>query len=282
MSAAGAADRARALLAVGREVVAVARREEVTFLAAAIAYYGLVSLVPTVVLALAVASALGGPDLADRALATTETVLAPESRAVLRDALAGTGSRTGATVLGLAVVLWGASRGFRGLDAAFSRLYGTSDERSLGRDLRHAAVGLFAVGAAFLGMVVLGGVLAALPLPATGWVAGLAVLLVGLFVAFLPLYVSFPGAAVTAREGAPGAALAAGGWVALQAGFQGYATLTSAGDLYGVLGGVLLLVTWFYFAATLVLVGAVLNVVLADRRRAGDRQDEGRSGPGGG
>lgn len=269
-------------LAVGRAVVALARREEITFLAAAIAYYGLVSLVPTVVLTLGVASGLGGPALAERALAVTQDVLTPTSRGLLEDALLATRGRVGATLLGVVVVVWGATKGFRGLDAAFSRLYGTSDARSLTMDLRHAGVGLLAVGAAFLGMVVLGGILAALPLPIAGRVAGLVVLLVGLFAAFLPLYALFPGTHVTAREAAPGAATAAVGWVCLQALFQVYAALTGAGDLYGVLGAVLLLVTWFYLAATLVLVGAILNVVLAERRSEGDRQAEGSAGRGSG
>lgn len=265
-----------------RAVVVLARREEITFLAAAIAYYGLVSLVPTVVLALVVASALGGPALAERALALTQDVLTPTSRALLEDALLASHGRAGATLLGIVVVLWGSTKGFRGLDAAFSRIYGTSGVRSIGSDLRHAAVGLLAVGGAFLGMVVLGGLLAALRLPVAGWVAGLSVLLIGLFAAFLPLYTLFPGTRVPVREAAPGAALAAVGWVTLQALFQVYAALSGADDLYGFLGGVVLLVTWFYLAATLVLGGAVLNVVLAGRHTEHDRQAEGRAGRGSG
>ncbi|MFB6359716.1 MAG: YhjD/YihY/BrkB family envelope integrity protein, partial [Halobacteriales archaeon] len=104
------------------------------------------------------------------------------------------------------------------------------------------------------------------------WIGGLVVLLVGLFVAFLPLYIRFPDSDVTLREAVPGAGVVAIGWVGLQAAFQGYASLAAGGDLYGVLGGVLLLVTWFYLAAMLILLGAVFNVVLA--ARDGDRQGQ--------
>lgn len=268
------------LLDTGRAVASVARRAEITFLGAAIAYYGLVSIVPALVLVLAIASSLGGVALADRGIAVIGHLLTSDGEAVLEDALTGADNRIGATALGLLVLGWGASKGFRGLDTAFSRVYGTSGQASLLERLRDAAVGLLAVGLAFLGMVLLGGILAALPVPPVGWFGGLVGLLGGLFVAFLPLYTLFPDAAVGVEEAAPGAAVAAVGWLALQAAFQLYTALTSVGDLYGVLGGVLLLVTWFYLAAVLILVGAALNVALAGRDLARDRQAEGSPGRG--
>ena len=263
----------------GRAVGGLAREHEVTFLAAAIAYYGLVSVVPALVLALVVAVLVGGAALADRLLAVTAAVLTPAARSVVGQALVGAGNRGGVTVLGLAVLGWGALKGFRGLDRAFSRIYRSSGELSFADGLVNAVAGLAGVGVAFVLMVALGGVLAALPVPVAGWLLGLAVLLVGLFVAFLPLYVRFPGRPVAVREAAPGAAFAAVGWVALQTGFQLYAAASSIGDLYGVLGGVLLLVTWFYLAAIVILVGAVLNVVLAAREPSTDRQAEDRGEP---
>jgi membrane protein len=38
--------------------------------------------------------------------------------------------------------------------------------------------------------------------------------------------------------------------------------MTSAGDLYGVLGGVFLLITWLYFGAIIILLGGATNVAL--------------------
>lgn len=45
--------------------------------------------------------------------------------------------------------------------------------------------------------------------------------------------------------------------------FGFYATFAAAGA-YGFLGGALLLVTWFYFGSTIVLVGGLVNTVLTD------------------
>lgn len=260
------------LIAGGRRIYALATREEVTFLAAAIAYYGLVSVIPGLILALGIATTLSGPGLAERILALSGSVLTESGKTVIADALAEPGDQSGATIIGIVVLLWGALKGFRGLDRAFSRIYGTAGQKTFLHGLLDAVIGLAGVATAFLLMVVLGGVLAALQLPAIGWIGGLVVLLVGLFVAFLPLYLRFPDTDVTLREAVPGAAVVAIGWVGLQTAFQGYASVASGTDLYGVLGGVLLLVTWFYIAAMLILLGAVFNVVLA--ARDGDRQAE--------
>lgn len=260
------------IVSLGRRILALATDEEITFLAAAIAYYGLVSVVPGLILALGIAAAVGGPGLAERVLTLSGSALTEGGRVVINDALGGAGRQGGVTVLGIIVLLWGALKAFRGLNRAFSRIYGTSGQQSFLLDLGDAVIGLVGVAGAFGLMVVLGGVLAALRLPTIGWVGGLVVLLIGLFATFLPLYVRFPNTDVGLREAAPGGAVAAIGWVGLQTAFQAYASVASTGDLYGVLGGVLLLVTWFYIAAVLILLGAVVNVVLSDRDD--DRQAE--------
>jgi len=74
-----------------------------------------------------------------------------------------------------------------------------------------------------------------------------------LVVACFPIYYLFPDTTLTVREALPGAVFAAVGWT----------LLTTGSQLYGVIGGVLLLVTWVYFAGQLLLVGASLNAVLS-------------------
>lgn len=253
-------------IATGRAVLDRARDAEVTFLGAAIAYYALVSVVPALLLGVVLATALGGGALAERVLAAAGGLLTPAGEAAVGDALDGTAGRAGASIVGVVVLLWSTLKVFRGLDIAFSRVYGTARRPGLLEGVRDAAVGLLSVGIGIGAMLLLGGALVAAALPVAGWLLGLAALLVGLFVAFWPLYYVFPDAPVTAAEAVPGAALAAVGWVGLQAGFQAYAAVAASYELYGVLGGVLLLVTWFYVASSLLLLGAVLNVVLADRQ----------------
>lgn len=265
-------------LRTARNVIDRARAVELPFLAAAIAYYALVSVLPALLLAVAVATVLGGAALAARVTAAAGGLLTTAGQAAITEALTGGAGRAGASVLGVLLVVWSSLKVFRGLDIAFSRVYGTSGTDSLAATFVDASVGLVSVGAGVWAMIAIGGVLATLPLPVAGWILGLVALLVGLFAAFLPLYYVFPDTPMTVLEAAPGAATAAIGWVVLQAAFQVYVAVAPAYELYGVLGGILLLVTWFYFGAAAVLVGAVLNVTLAGRN--GDRQAEKPTGRG--
>lgn len=68
------------------------------------------------------------------------------------------------------------------------------------------------------------------------------------------------------REVLPGVAVAAGGWVLLQIGFQLYATTASRYGAYGMIGAALLFVTWLYFASIVVLLGGAVNAVLHEDR----------------
>jgi len=95
--------------------------------------------------------------------------------------------------------------------------------------------------------------------------ASILVLPAFLAVVFLPMYYLLPEPDIGLREALPGAAIAAVGWTLLQAGFQVYAASAGQFQVYGVIGGILLLVTWLYLAAVVVVVGGVVNVVLAGR-----------------
>ncbi|WP_284007132.1 YihY/virulence factor BrkB family protein [Haloarcula pelagica] len=247
-------------IGVGRDLLRTVRAEQVSFLAAGIAYYMFVSVLPLLLLALAVGSLLGGEDFAARVVGAVGAALSPAASELLEDALTSAVGRGGATVLGLAVMVWGALKVFRGLDLAFSRVYGAHDPKSFGAQLVDALSALAGIGLAIVGLGVVG---------ALGTVFGVEVALGGLAlvpiltVAFLPLYYVFPDRPMSVRDALPGAALAAVGWALLGTGFNIYAAQADAYQLYGVVGGVLLLVTWFYFAGQILLVGAALNASLA-------------------
>jgi len=93
-------------------------------------------------------------------------------------------------------------------------------------------------------------------------------LIVALTLAFLPMYYVFPDVSLSVREVLPGTVLAAVGWTALQAGFQLYVEFSATNQLYGTIGGIILLLTWLYLGAALVLIGGAVNVVLSGRHRA--------------
>jgi len=83
-------------------------------------------------------------------------------------------------------------------------------------------------------------------------------------VVFFPLYFVMPGMTIAPQEAVPGTVVAAIGWMLLGQGFQLYTAYAADFAAYGILGGVLLLLTWLYFGALIVMVGAVINAVMAE------------------
>jgi len=243
--------------------------EQITFLAASIAYYALVSLLPLLLLVLVAASLVGGDAVASQVVTAFSDVLSETGASLLREALTGGEGRTGATLAGVGVLLWTALKVFRGLDIAFSRVYGTAGPDSLLEQLVDAVVALGAVGIAVAISAAAGIAIAWSGVGFTGLLATPA-LVVALALALLPLYYLLPDRPVTLREALPGAAFAAAGWVALGTIFRVYAANAGTYEAYGVIGAVLLLVTLLYFGGIVLLLGTVLNAVLAGRIDGGD------------
>ncbi|WP_227353222.1 YihY/virulence factor BrkB family protein [Haladaptatus salinisoli] len=250
------------LRATAREIVERAREQEITFLAAGIAYYAFVSILPALLLALALASFVGGETFANDILATVQSYLSPKAQRVVENALTDVSGRGGATVVGVLVLTWGTLRVFRGLDEAFSRVYGVDTEESFFETSTDALVVLAVISLAVTGIALVNIALSSLPwLPFAETITSL-ILLFALVPIFLPLYYFFPDTELTIREALPGTAVATVGLTALQAFFQVYVSLSQF-TAFDVLGGALLLVWWLYFGAILILLGVVVNAVLA-------------------
>jgi membrane protein len=247
-----------------RRLVARLRDEEVTFLAAALAYYAFASLVPFLLLLFAAVSVLGGDELAERVLSISGEILSPVGRGLVEDALQSASGRASATVLSVALLGWSTLKVFRGLDVAFSQVYDTEPASSFFVRIRDATVALLAVGLGLAALVVVNAVVA---LSGVGVLAVVGpVALVGvLAVVFFPLFYLFPDSDDPPLQVLPGAVVAAISWTLLGTGFRTYAGAAGQFNLYGVFGAVLLLVTWYYVGSMALLLGAALNAVLADR-----------------
>lgn len=255
--------RSSRVVAFGRTFATEARERDVPLLAAAVAYYAFVSLIPLTLLAVVVGSVIAGDQIARFVQQATSELLTASGQEILGTALEADAGRGGATVAGFVVLLWGTLRLFRSVDRAFSLIYGSS-AGSLLKQLRDAVAVLIAIAVGMMALVVVGTAIARLPVPRVQG-ASLVGLWVTLLVAFLPLYVMFPDVGVGFREAVPGAIFAATGFTALGTAFGLYTTVAGSYALYGVLGAVLLFVTWLYFASLAVLLGALLNAVLAGR-----------------
>ena len=261
-----------------RRVVDVALDRQVTFLAAAIAYYAFVSLIPALLLLVVIATAVFGEMIAGELVTAAGDFLTPAGEEAVAGAISSAGGRTGASVFGVAVLLWSTLKVFRGLDTAFAELYGVKQPPDFVKQLTDAGSVVLAVGVGVGVMVVVGAFVAAADAVPLVEAASILVLPAVLAAVFLPMYYLLPQPHIGLREALPGAAVAAVGWTLLQAGFQVYAASAGQFQVYGVIGGILLLVTWLYLAAVVVVVGGVVNVVLAGREGPDQEGGIGRGG----
>lgn len=257
-----------------RTVVTTARDEQITLLAAAVAYYAFVSLIPLSLLGLVTASVMGGAVFEGQVLEMAEEFLTPDAQEMLVDALTAESGRGGATILGTGVLIWSGLRLFRGLDKAFSQVYDTIGAKTLVGEIANAVVVFLSIVVGVAAMTVVGTAIQRLPASDVAPQLGFALLAATLTVAFYPLFYFLPDADLEPREAVPGTLLAAFGWMLLGAGFQLYTANAGNFAAYGVLGAALLLVTWLHFGALIVMLGAVVNAVLADRIDE-DRDPEG-------
>ena len=250
-----------------RAVVALAMDRNLTYLAAALAFYAFVSLIPLILLAVAVASFVGGEALASRVTGMLSQQLSSAGQDGVTQALTKTTGRGVASVIGFLGLAWSALKLFRGLDQAFDELYPGDVESSLLEQVRNGLVVVAGIALA-IGLVVAVGValsFLSLEFPFINvFVSLLLIVILGL--AFLPIYYVLPPVDVSIREMLPGAAVAAGGWVLLQIGFRLYAANASRFGAYGMIGAVLLFVTWLYFASIVILLGGAVNAVLCEAR----------------
>lgn len=263
----------RRAVRVARRTATTVRDEQVTFLSAAVAYYAFVSVVPLVLLGVTVGQAVGGDALVEEGLRLTGEFLSGTGQEAVRNAITDTQGRTGATVVSVALLAWSALKLFRGLDVAFSHIYGVEGQEGLVGQLTDAVVVLVTVPVALVvaaGIGIAAPILGLLPFADVTSVAALAVVL---SVLFLPSYYVFPDVEMPLREAVPGAVFAALGWTALAEGFRLYAESASL-ELYGVLGGALLFVTFLYFGGIVITVGAVFNAVLSGRTDDDDEDTE--------
>lgn len=255
----------RDVITVVRAVVREIGRQNLPFLAASLAFYAFVSLLPLLLLVLVVVSLFAGDTVAEHLIALTRQYLSPTGQELLATAITDAAGWVGSSILGFLVLVWSAFQIFRGINVAFAQLYGTTADGSIVDGLRDAIVGLFAISIALFASAASGVAITLFPdVPYIGALSPL-LLIVGLAMVFFPLYYVFPDVEMNPREALPGTLFAAVGWAILNSLFQIYVSITTLADVFGVIGGALLFLLWLYGGALVLLLGAVVNVVVAGR-----------------
>jgi membrane protein len=258
-------------------------------MAAALAYYFVLSLFPALILLSAVVAYLPVPDLFNQALALLARFLPADAMGLVRRVLADVISPNKGTFLSLGILgtLWAASGGFAAMIEALNIAYDVSDDRPFWKT-RPLAVGLaFLTGALLLialSVMVVG--------PRFGqWLAG-RVHLSGLFVLLWPfihwtvaigftvlaveaLYFLAPNVKQRLRATLPGAVVSVGCWITLSyllgLYFRHFGNFNKT---YGTLGAAVALMIWLYWTGFALLVGAELNEELAKISKEGKLEEK--------
>ena len=242
--------------------------EELRYPAAALAYYGFVSFVPLLLLVFV----LLGERLAGELGQAVPQFLTPSVQELVQRSLTTASGRTGAGVLAGLVLCWSGANVVGDVRTVVDRI---EDEGptggSLRRWLRDATVVLGGVGLA-IAAIVATSALVERPVPdLRSGLVGFLVLWGALAAAFLPLY-AVPSRLVTSPTSAlPGSLVASLGWTVLHTAIRFYSVHARQYALYGVLSGVVIVLTSLYLAAALLLTGFVVNARVA-AGSAGRRQ----------
>lgn len=231
-------------------------------MAGSLAYHAFVSLLPLLLLVMAVVSATGDQQLEDAFLQVISAAVTPGAGDVLVTELQNTSSEV--SILGAVVLVWGALRIFRSLDTAFSDIYETPRENTFVDQLVDGLVVLVSFAVVLLITATLESMLSVGVGTSAGWVGQRLLLVLGIGLALAPMYYLFPDESnMAVLEVLPGVGFTAVGLVAFESLFRLYLEYSSAGG--GTVGNIIVVVTWLYFCGLVVLVGAAINAVLSNR-----------------
>ena len=264
-------------------------RNHMLQMAAALAYYFVLSLFPALIFLSAVVAYLPVPDLFNQALALMARFLPADSMGLVQRVLADVVTPNRETFLSFGILgtIWAASGGFAAAIEALNIAYEVEDDRPFWKT-RPLALGLaFIIGALLLialCVMVVG--------PRFGQWLAVRVHLSELFVRLWPyihwtiaigftvlaievLYFLAPNVKQRFRATLPGAVLAVGCWIGLSyllgVYFRHFGTFNKT---YGTLGGAIALLVWLYWTGFATLVGALLNAELAKISREGQLQEK--------
>ncbi len=268
-----------------REVAVRFARDGCSLMASAVAFYGLICLIPLGALAISVFGRL----LSTMAISDTEGQIfgllrqaLPLDAPAIEEAIRNFPYPSGpwfVEAVSLLGLLWAASRLFWTLEDVLTRVW-SGHGRGRPLFLRNL-IALAATGGAgllFLITLVLTATAAALAarpgFPAAGpvvqWLASW-IIIIALpalaWIMFLLMYLFLPQERISWRTAAIGAGAAAVLWEVSRIVFAKLVAQSAAyGQLYGSLAGTVLLGIWIYLSATIMLAGAELAVVLRDHQ----------------
>lgn len=262
-----------------KEVMARIKAHNVVVIAAGIAFYGLLALIPTIVAVISVYSLATDPaEIASQIEGLTENMEADSADFINTQVATAVedakGSGVVALVIGILVALWASSGALQKLMNVIALAYGATEERG-GLKVRAIAYGLTAGG--IVTVALMGFVFGALPaiLDSVGLGTGLnALVSIGSYVAmllfmmfaFTVLYRYGPDRTPKTAWKNPGALAGAGMFLVFALLFSLYFRF-AAGSLpasYSILGAIAAIIIFLQLTAIAIVIGAEVNAMNED------------------
>ena len=248
--------------------------DEVTDRGAALAYYFLFALFPTLLFMTSLLGMLPIPDLMDKLLGYMARALPGDAASMLQKTLTEvvTGAKTSLLSFGALAALWAGSNGMSSIMTALNIAYDAEETRPFWKR-KLLAIGLtFGFAVFILSAVVLmvfGGKIGEV---VAGWVGlgevfkvlwnviSIPVVMVLVGVGIALVYYFAPNVDQKWQWVTPGSAVALVVWLAMSAGLRYYVSnFGNYSATYGSIGGVILLMLWLYFSGVVLLLGAEVN-----------------------
>lgn len=261
------------------ELVRRFSEDEITSLSAQLSYFFLLSLFPLLIFSVAIASYL--PIDYMRILEMMSNYIPVEAMQLIENFLLETVESTGGGLLSIAIIgtIWSASNGINAIMRALNKAYDVEENRPfiLGR--------LIAISLLISVLLI---IVVALLLPIFGrmigvyifsffgaseqfitiwnnlrWIISSSIFFIG----FLYLYRMAPNTKVYLKDAVWGALFTTIGWQISSYGFSLYVnTMGNYSATYGSLGGVIILMLWFYISSIIIILGGEINAIIADKR----------------
>ena len=295
----GIADSSGGAFQAGKDVFKDIGKYDLGGFAAQLAYRFFLALFPFFIFLTALAGFLSGTfgvqNPVDRVMDLIGGSLPQDASSVLRGQLEEVTNNRNPGLLSVGIVgaIWAAAGGIGALMKGFNRIYEVEEARPL--PVKYGlAVGLTLFGAAFILaaflLLVVGQthgtqVAADLGLSDTAGilvnVARLPVVVVLILLAVAVLYWAAPNVSLPFRLVSPGALFFALAWLigTYLLGFY-VSNFGNYNATYGALGGVVVLLLWFYLTGFLILLGAEINAYVARQKMPAEMERQGANVPG--